>query len=214
MEFVNCKAILFDMDGTLVDSARCLEAIWRGWAERHGIELDRILSILHGRRTLDTLSEVAPHLDIAREATLLDAEELKFNDGIKAVSGASELLRELPASSWGVVTSTRRALAKSRLQIAGLPVPRVLVCADDVAKGKPSPEGFLKAATLLNEEPRQCLAVEDSPAGVLAAQTAGMQVLALSTTYPPNSFLGVSCVRDFCHVRIAIVSESLEIQIH
>jgi sugar-phosphatase len=214
MEFVNCKAILFDMDGTLVDSARCLEAIWRGWAERHGIELDRILSILHGRRTLDTLREVAPHLDIAHEATLLDAEELKFSDGVRAVSGASELLRELPPSAWGVVTSTRRALAKSRLQLAGLPVPKVLVCADDVAKGKPGPEGFLKAATLLNEEPRQCLAVEDSPAGVLAAQTAGMQVIALSMTYPPNSFRGINCVRDFCHLRIAVVSESLEIQIH
>jgi mannitol-1-/sugar-/sorbitol-6-phosphatase len=213
MRLANCQAILFDMDGTLVDSTSCVEAIWSMWAERHGIEPVRILSISHGRRTLDTLREVAPHLDIAQEAMLLDAQELEFTEGIKAVNGAAELLRGLPESGWAVVTSASRALARLRMQCAGLPTPSVLIGADDVAEGKPSPAGYLKAASLLGVEPAQCLVVEDTPAGVLAARTAGMEVLALTTTCSADRLLGAHCIREFSKIRVFQASRALEVHI-
>src|SRR5579862_9807537 len=103
MQLITCKAILFDLDGTLVDSTQQVEDIWRRWAERHGIETSRILSMSHGRRTEDTLREVTPHLDIEAEAKFLNAEELRFHEGIKAIRGSKMLLETLPRDRWAVV---------------------------------------------------------------------------------------------------------------
>jgi sugar-phosphatase len=213
MRTIFCQAILFDMDGTLVDSTRCVESIWSRWAERHGLELNHILAVSHGRRTLDTLQEVAPHLDIEQEARQLDAQELETKEGIAAVPGAAALLRALPQNRWAVVTSAGRALAELRLQCAGLPIPQILVCADDVEHGKPSPEGYLKAAELLGVAPDRCLVVEDTPAGLRAGRAAGMQVLALTTTYPAAHLLGSPCTRDFCQAQVVPVWEGIELHI-
>lgn len=213
MPFATCKAILFDMDGTLVDSTACVEALWGSWATRHGIELSHILAVSHGRRTVDTLNEVVPHLDIAQEAMLLDAQELEFTEGIKAVNGAAEVLQELPPNGWAVVTSAGRALATLRLGCAGLPVPDVLVSADDVAEGKPDPAGYLMAAAQLGASPAECLVIEDTPPGVLAARAAGMRVLALTTTYPAGKLLGARCVRDFRETRVVHAPPALEVHL-
>ncbi len=199
------------MDGTLVDSTSCVEAIWGRWAERHGMPVDKILWASHGRRTLDTLREVASHLDIAHEASLLDAEELTYTDGIKAVRGAAALLRALPPSQWAVVTSANRAIATLRLKCVGLLVPAVLVTADDVADGKPSPAGYLLAATRLGEAPQDCLVIEDTPAGILAGRAAGMQVLAVTTTYPAATLLNAHCVEDFCQIEISVTPDGIEV---
>jgi sugar-phosphatase len=213
MQSIKCKAILFDMDGTLVDSTRCVEAIWGRWAERHGMPLNEILWASHGRRTLDTLREVAPHLDIAHEASLLDAEEMEFTEGTKAVQGAATLLRTLPHNSWAVVTSASRAIATLRLECVGLPVPAVLVTADDIAEGKPSPAGYQMAAARLRVAPDQCLVIEDTPAGILAGRSAGMQVLALTTTYPAATLLNAHCVEDFCQTQIFVTSDGIEVRL-
>lgn len=210
---IKCKAILFDMDGTLVDSTKCVEAIWGRWAERHGMPLNEILWASHGRRTLDTLREVAPHLDIAHEASLLDAEEMEFTEGTKAVQGAATLLRTLPHNSWAVVTSASRAIATLRLECVGLPVPAVLVTADDIAEGKPSPAGYQMAAARLRVAPDQCLVIEDTPAGILAGRSAGMQVLALTTTYPAATLLNAHCVEDFCQTQIFVTSDGIEVRL-
>jgi mannitol-1-/sugar-/sorbitol-6-phosphatase len=213
MPSVKYQAILFDMDGTLVDSTACVEAIWSRWAERQGLEPSQILAASHGRRTLDTLRDVAPHLDLAQEAMLLDAEELESTEGIEAVQGAAALLRLLPQNRWAVVTSAGRALAELRLGCAGLPIPEVLVCADDVAEGKPNPAGYLRAARLLGVAPDQCLVVEDTPAGILAGRSAGMQVLALTTTYPAASLLEAHCIGDFCQTQVVPGPDGIELQI-
>jgi mannitol-1-/sugar-/sorbitol-6-phosphatase len=212
MRSIKCRAILFDMDGTLVDSTKCVEAIWGRWAERHGMPVDEILWASHGRRTLDTLREVAPHLDIAHEAKLLDAEEMEFTEGTTAVQGAAQLLGALPRNSWAVVTSAGRAIARLRLECVGLPVPAVLVTADDVAEGKPSPAGYQMAATRLGVAPDQCLVIEDTPAGILAGRSAGMQVLAVTTTYPVSSLLDAHCVEDFCGTRISVTPAGIELR--
>lgn len=213
MRLINCKAILFDMDGTLVDSTVCVEAIWARWAERHGMPVDDILWASHGRRTLDTLREVAPHLDINYEARLLDAQEAEYTDGLKAVRGAATILRALPPNSWAVVTSAGRAIAEFRLTWVGLPVPAVLITADDVAEGKPSPAGYLMAAARLGVAPDQCLVIEDTPAGILAGRAAGMQVLALTTTYPASNLLGAYSVGDFSQTQISITADGLELRL-
>jgi mannitol-1-/sugar-/sorbitol-6-phosphatase len=201
---LSCDAILFDMDGTLVDSTGCVKTIWGGWAQKHGIELDSILQVSHGRRTVDTLNQVAPHLDIAAEAEALEAEEINIREGMIAINGALPLLSRLQPHQWAVVTSAGRRLATARLEYAGLPAPPVLITAEDVLHGKPDPEGYLKAAQRLGVSPSRCVVVEDAPAGILAGRNAGMTVLGLTTTFAPEHLLGAVCVPDFTEVEFSL----------
>ncbi len=201
---LSCDAILFDMDGTLVDSTGCVKTIWGGWAQKHGIELNSILQVSHGRRTVDTLNQVAPHLDIAAEAEALEAEEINIREGMIAIGGALPLLSRLQPHQWAVVTSAGRRLATVRLEYAGLPAPPVLITAEDVLHGKPHPEGYLKAAQRLGVSPSRCVVVEDAPAGILAGRNAGMTVLGLTTTFAPEDLLGAVCVPDFTEVEFSL----------
>jgi mannitol-1-/sugar-/sorbitol-6-phosphatase len=200
-EFV-CDAVLLDMDGTLVDSTDCVIRQWRRWADRHGIPLERILSNSHGRLTLDTMRSVAPNLATAEEAEAFERSEAEDVDGTKAVNGASAFLGDLTDNQWAVVTSASRELARVRLLAAGLPVPKVLVSSNDIRAGKPDPEGYLTAAKLLRAVPQQCLVVEDSVAGIQAARRAGMSVLGITTTFPPEQLDADACISDFSDVRV------------
>ena len=202
MEF-RCEAILLDMDGTLVDSTECVERQWRRWAERHGLELEPILKVSHGRVTLETIQLVAPHLATEEEVRSLDVAEAEDTGGIKAVRGAVAFVSALPPDRWAVVTSAPRRLARVRLESAGIPMPRWIVCADDVSRGKPHPEPYLMAARLVGYPPERCLAIEDARAGVEAARAAGMQVLGITTTMSREE-LGVPCVRDFEELRVRV----------
>ncbi len=201
---LSCDAILFDMDGTLVDSTACVKAIWGPWAQRHGIELSFLLHHSHGRRTIDTINQVAPHLDAASEAEVLEAEEITLREGMVAVGGALQLLSRLKPHQWAVVTSAPRRLATARLGYAGLPAPPLLITAEDVLHGKPDPEGYLKAAQQLGVSPSRCVVVEDAPAGILAGRNAGMPVLGLTTTFAPEHLLGAICVQDFTEVEFSL----------
>jgi sugar-phosphatase len=176
-------ALLLDLDGTLVDSRVVVARHWALFAERHGLELAPILAVCHGRRTADTIAEVAPGLDAEREAAVLDAGEEVDVEGLVPVPGARELLANLPRDRWAVITSAHRALAVRRLAAVGLPVPAVLVAGDEVERGKPDPEGFLRAAELLAADPTACVVVEDAPAGIAAGRAAGARVVALTTTH-------------------------------
>lgn len=139
----NCDAVLFDLDGVLVDSATCVERHWRRWAAEHGLDREKIMRFAHGRPTVETIRLVVPHLPAEVEAARLDASEAFDTGGVAAILGAAELVRPLPRNAWAIATSGTRAVALIRLRHTGLPLPAVLITADDVKRGKPNPEGML-----------------------------------------------------------------------
>jgi sugar-phosphatase len=181
-----CSAILFDLDGVLVDSTRSVDRQWRAWAREHGIDGDQVIAIGHGVRAIEVIRAVAPHLDAEAEVRELESREADDRDGVVVMPGAVELVRSIPEGRWGVVTSGTRHLASARLRLAGIPVPDVLVTAEDVTNGKPYPEPYLKGAHLLGVEPGECLVLEDAPAGINSAHAGGMKVVALTGTYPAS----------------------------
>ncbi len=188
------KAILFDLDGVLVDSTECVERTWRGWATRNSLDPNRVISLAHGRPTRATVRLVAPHLNVEAEAELLEAGEAMASDGIYEIPGAREILESLPAGSWAVVTSGTRAIAEFRLKLTGLPIPPVLICADEIERGKPDPQGYLTAAAKLHYAAEDCVVIEDAPLGIEAARAAKMRVLAIAATYPRDRLASADAV--------------------
>lgn len=184
MPTIDCDVVLFDMDGTLVDSTPVVERIWGRWAAKHGIDLVPLLQISHGRPTIETLSIVAPHLATPEEAARLDTEESDEPDGLRPVQGAADLIASLPADRWGVVTSAGRRLAVSRLTAAGLPVPPVLVTSDDVERGKPDPAAYLEAARRFAVPADRAVVFEDTSVGIASGRAAGATVIGVTTTFP------------------------------
>jgi mannitol-1-/sugar-/sorbitol-6-phosphatase len=137
----DCDAVLFDLDGILVDSAACVERHWRRWATEHGLDSEAVMRFAHGRPTVETIRLVAPHLPAEMEAARLDAGEAFDTDGVVPIVGATQLVHSLPAEAWAIVTSGTRDTALTRLRHTGIPVPAVLITANDVKLGKPNPEG-------------------------------------------------------------------------
>jgi len=173
---LTARALLFDMDGTLVDSTAVSERIWRAWSANEGVDPEAVLAYSHGRRTLDTTRRFTANEDGAVQAyQWIEAQEIAAEDGVIPIDGAKELLDSLPADCWAVVTSAGRNLALRRLAAAKLPLPSVLVTAGDVANGKPDPEGYLLAAKRLGVTPSDCLVFEDTFAGHEAARRGQMR---------------------------------------
>lgn len=195
-----CEAVLFDMDGTLVDSSICVESTWRMWASKHGVDIDALLAISHGRQNYETIRMIAPHLEKPEEIAFLVETEENCDQGIVEVPGARVLLDSIlgarPAPPWAVVTSAWRTLAVKRLQLAGLHVPDVLITSDDISHSKPHPEGYLLAAKRLGVAPADCLVIEDAHAGIDAARAAGMPVIGITTTFPRAQLGCEWCIAD------------------
>jgi mannitol-1-/sugar-/sorbitol-6-phosphatase len=183
MPTFSCSAILFDLDGVLVDSTRAVDREWRAWARQKGVDGDAIMAIAHGVRTIEVIRRVAPQLDAEKEAKKIESHEAHDKEGVVVMPGAIELVHSIPKQCWGVVTSGSRLLASARLRFCGLPVPKVLVTADDVANGKPHPEPYLKGAERLGFPAAECLVIEDAPAGIEAARAGGMKVVGITSTY-------------------------------
>ena len=181
---ITCLAVLFDLDGVLVDSTPAVSRVWGRWAQQHGLDSQRVIATAHGRRSIETIRMVAPLLDAERENLTVERREIAEREGVTALPGSAALLHALPVDRFAIVTSATRALALARLGYAGLPAPGRLITADDVVRGKPSPEPYLKGAALLGAAPADCLVFEDTPAGIQAARAAGMKAVALLTTYP------------------------------
>ena len=209
---LRCRALLFDLDGVLVDSAACVEATWRRWAVRHRLDPERIIEVAHGRRTVETLPIVAPHLNVAEEVAALEGVEANTTEGVFEVPGARELVESLPRDAWAVVTSGVRSIATLRIRHVGLPLPPVLVCADDIARGKPDPEGYLTAAERLGRSPHECVVIEDTPPGIEAGRNAQMRVVAITGTYPAGALGNADVVAArLASVRVSRSDGQLEV---
>lgn len=183
MNTLTARALLFDLDGVLVDSIASVEFAWRDWARDHNMDADEILRVVHGRRAADTVAAIAPHLDVAAEVDDLTRRESTESRGLYPINGVAPFIARLSAKQWAVVTSGTRPVATFRLSVGGVPVPNAFVTAEDVVKGKPDPEGYLKGAQLLGLTPADCIVVEDAPAGLLAARAAGMRSIGIASTF-------------------------------
>ena len=191
---IECDAILFDLDGVLIDSTACIQRHWQQWAEQRGLDIAKIMQVAYGRRTIETIRLVAPYLWAEEEARHLAAIEAVDTQGVITIEGASALLHSLPMDAWAIATSGSRDVATARLKQAGLPVPSVLVTAEDVARGKPDPEPYLAAATGLGIPADRCAVLEDSPAGIEAACSAGMRTVAVATTHAPHHLANANAI--------------------
>ena len=185
---VSGTAALFDMDGTLVDSTAVVETLWTEFAKREGLDPEEVIRFAHGRQTRDTLARFLPHVSVDRAALAMLREELSRRNGIRPISGATAFLadvsRHVPVA---VVTSASRELALVRLNAARIPVPHVLVAGEDVAHGKPAPDGYLLAAHRLGVDIATALAFEDAEAGLRSATAAGARVVVVGALNSPTA---------------------------
>jgi sugar-phosphatase len=178
------SGFLFDLDGVLVDSRGMYRSAWSSWAAAHGVDEALIWADAHGRRPEDIINRVAPALVLADALAAFDrCFHAATNARCDPLPGAVESLTSLPPDSWAIVTSGRRNHVMQCLRTSALPRPTVLVCGDEIRRGKPDPEGFLLAARRLGVSPAACIVVEDAPVGIQAARAAGMTAIAVSTTH-------------------------------
>jgi len=210
---IRARALLFDMDGTLVNSIAVIERLWDEWSKKQGLALDRILAIAHGRPTIETMRLVAPDVDHESEAADYTRREIVETEGIIEVAGARALLEALPSGRWGIVTSANRDLAAARLGAAGIAIPPVIVTVDDVERPKPHPDCYLAAAERLGVAPQECLVFEDAPAGLASARAAGMRSIAVATTLSPEQLTAESWIDDFSGLSVREDGPSLVLTI-
>lgn len=207
-------AFLFDMDGTILTSIKAAERVWARWAAAHGLDVDAFLPTIHGKRSADTIRDLAlPGVDADAEAAAITRAEIDDVDGVEAIAGVAELLASLPAGRWTVVTSAPRELAVRRIEAVGLPVPETMVAGEDVSRGKPSPEGFLLAASRLGVAASRCLAFEDAPAGIAAAEAAGCTVAVITATHRHPFDTPHPTLADYAGVRVAGAPSGLRLDI-
>ncbi|MCB0061631.1 MAG: HAD family hydrolase [Caldilineaceae bacterium] len=202
---LSCDAILFDLDGVLVDSSPVIQRQWQRWATLHHIDMAAIQAIWHGRRAFEIIGEVAPHLDVDEESRWMRDAEAADVEGVIEQPGAIALLKLLPVESWAIATSGPRAVATARLHAVGIPVPQHFVTGDDVRNGKPHPEPYLLAAQTLGIAPERCVVIEDAVAGVEAGLAAGAQVIAVPTSHPAHELTRATViVPRLADMRVAV----------
>jgi mannitol-1-/sugar-/sorbitol-6-phosphatase len=203
-------AFLFDMDGTILTSLAAAERVWTAWATRHGVEVASFLPTIHGKRAIDTISGLQlPGVDAEAEALALTLAEIEDVEGIQAIAGAAAFLASLPPERWAVVTSAPRTLALRRIEAAGLPVPPVLITADDVTRGKPAPDGFQLAASRLGTQASNCLVFEDAIAGIQSAEAAGASVVVVDASHLPSPQTSHPRIAGYGQLVVAVVTEGL-----
>jgi tRNA threonylcarbamoyl adenosine modification protein YjeE len=198
-------AVLCDLDGVLVNSTASVEKHWTEFAEAHGLDVQAVLAVAHGRPARALIAEVMPGEDIDALAAELEARETADAEGSQPLPGAAALLGELRDSRLAVVTSGTAPVAAARLEATGLRPPPVFVTADQLTKGKPDPEPYLTAARRLGVPADRCLVIEDAPAGITAGRAAGARVLALLTTHSADALTGSAAPPDLLAADLASV---------
>ncbi|MEV6176295.1 HAD family hydrolase [Streptomyces sp. NPDC052016] len=211
---LTARALLLDMDGTLVNSDAVVERVWRRWAERHGLDGDEVMKVVHGRQGHASMALLLPgrpvEQNLADNARML-AEETADMDGVVPVPGAAEFMASLRGLPHALVTSADVPLSTARMAAAGLPLPAVRVTAESVGASKPDPEGFLKGAAELGVDPGECVVFEDSGAGIAAGRSAGMKVVGVG---PRAGFHGADVVvRDLTRVRVEATGEGVRLHL-
>jgi sugar-phosphatase len=200
---LTASVLLFDMDGTLVDSTASVERAWTRFAARHGLDAAAILAVAHGRPTIEVVADFAPPgVDVVAETDRIEAEEIDRTDGISEIPGSAALLGGLDRNRWAVVTSATRALTTRRLAAVGIPLPKILVAADDVTKGKPHPQPYMLAAKALGFDARDAVVFEDAPAGLTSALAAGATTVVVGG-YKGGPSEGLPRITDFLSVKVA-----------
>lgn len=203
---VEVSGLLFDMDGVLMSSLGSVERSWSKFAKLHGIDPQRTIQVAHGRRAMETIQMLLPHVDAAKELRVIEQLEVEDTEGLILLPGVLDLLRSLPADAWTIVTSATARLAESRLACAGITPPARFITSEMVANGKPHPEPYRRGAELLGLAPQDCLVIEDAPAGVAAGKAAGCSVLALLTTHAPETLTAADwCIPTLADLRLETV---------
>lgn len=206
---LRCKGILFDMDGILISSLGSVERSWTKWATLRGVDPAYALSLIHGRRAIESVAIMRPDLDSVEELNLIEDIELADGEGITVLPGVKELIAALPRERWTVVTSATDRLASMRLQAAGFVLPDRLVTAESVDEGKPSPAPYLAGADLLGYAPEECVVFEDSASGVAAGCAANCTVIATTFSHEAEH---LECadylVRDLTGIRAYLSPDS------
>lgn len=177
------SAVLFDLDGVLVESREATERVWVDWARQNGIEDGALRAAMHGVRSADVIRALRPDLDAVVESEEIERRQAEDVEGLRAIPGAAAALGALKADRLAVVTSGTRPLALARLAAVGIEPPVVMVFADDVERGKPDPEGYLTAARRLGADPAEAVVVEDAPPGIEAAKAAGAATVGVTSTH-------------------------------
>lgn len=193
-------AVIFDLDGTLIDSTAAVVRAWTEWAELEGVPGDQLAG-QHGVPSQDVVRAVLPLQRQSAAIERINALELADTDGIEPLPGAAEALQALPAAQVAIATSCSAPLATARIAASGLRPPQVVITADDVRRGKPAPDPYLTAAAWLGADPSRCLVVEDAPQGLSAAREAGSATLAVQTTTPVDQLDADLVVADLSRVR-------------
>jgi sugar-phosphatase len=179
---VSAQALLFDMDGVLINSIPAVERVWSRWAAERGFNVHEVLRHAHGRPSIATLRDLLPNADHEAENRIIEQAEIDDVDGIVPLPGVKELLAALPHDRWAIVTSCTRPLAEVRIRAAGLPTPDLFITANEITHGKPHGEPYQKGAAGLGFAPEQCIVVEDALAGIASGKNAGARVIAFTTT--------------------------------
>lgn len=196
------EALLFDMDGTVLTSIVAAERIWSRWAIAHCLDVASFLPTIHGVQAVETIRRLnLAGIDAEAEAAAITALELEDVDGVEQIAGACDFLSTLPRDRWGIVTSAPRALALKRLTVAGLPIPDVLITAEDVMRGKPAPDCYILAADKLGVTPANCVVFEDAAAGIAAAEAAGASIVVITATHDEHTHQRHCCIANYLHAR-------------
>ncbi|MFF0082850.1 HAD family hydrolase [Streptomyces canus] len=212
---ISAEALLFDNDGTLVSSLESVHRCWTRWAEEFGITAEEFARVeLHGRPAVEIAADLLP-ADVVPQA-LARIEQLEVEDvpngGVLLLPGTRAFLDALPADRWAVVTSATRRLAEARLEAVGI-LPKTLVAADDVTRGKPDPEPYLLAARELGIDPARCVVFEDAPAGLRAGRAAGMTTVALTTTHQAHELDADLVVENLSALSALVTGGNVEISV-